>query len=51
MTDSLSDHHLICGFGRVGRQVARDMRAARQRYVLIDDNPENREIAETSSRP
>jgi voltage-gated potassium channel len=51
MIDSLSDHHLICGFGRVGRQIARDMRAAGQRYVVIDDNPDNREIAEELEAP
>jgi voltage-gated potassium channel len=45
MIDAISGHHVICGFGRVGRQVARDMRAARQPYVVIDDNPDNREIA------
>jgi voltage-gated potassium channel len=46
MMNSLSDHHLICGFGRVGRQVARDLRVAGEPYVVVDDNPENREIAE-----
>jgi voltage-gated potassium channel len=51
MIDSLSDHHLICGFGRVGRQAARDMRAARQAYVVIDENPGNREIAEELEAP
>jgi voltage-gated potassium channel len=45
--DALTDHYLICGFGRVGRQVARDLRAAGARYVIIDDNPENREVAES----
>src|SRR5205814_2763316 len=45
MIDSLSDHYLICGFGRVGRQVARDLRAAGARYVVIDENPDNREAA------
>jgi voltage-gated potassium channel len=44
--DSLSDHYLICGFGRVGRQVARDLRAAGARYVVIDENPDNRELAD-----
>jgi voltage-gated potassium channel Kch len=28
MIHSLSDHYIICGFGRVGGQVARDIRAA-----------------------
>ena len=26
MIDSFTDHFIICGFGRVGRQVARDLR-------------------------
>lgn len=38
-------HYIICGFGRVGRQVARDLRAAGQRFVVIDGNPANREYA------
>ena len=46
MIDSLSDHYLICGFGRVGRQVARDLRAANAKYVVVDSNPENRELAQ-----
>jgi voltage-gated potassium channel len=45
MIDSFSDHYIICGFGRVGRQVARDLQAAGARYVVIDSNPESREIA------
>jgi voltage-gated potassium channel len=44
--DSLQDHHLICGFGRVGRQVARDLKVSGQPFVVIDANPDNREIAE-----
>ena len=51
MIDSLNGHHLICGFGRVGRQVARDLRISGQPFVVIDDNPENREIAEEMEAP
>ncbi len=43
--DSLTDHYIICGFGRVGRQAARDLHAAHARYVVVDPLPENREIA------
>jgi voltage-gated potassium channel len=43
--EATSYHYIICGFGRVGRQVARDLRAAGARYVVIDDLPENRELA------
>src|SRR5262245_9573128 len=45
MTDRLSDHYIICGFGRVGRQVARDLRAAGASYVIVDGDPANRELA------
>jgi voltage-gated potassium channel len=44
--NSLSSHYIICGFGRVGRQVARDLRGAGAAYVVIDSNPEGRELAE-----
>jgi voltage-gated potassium channel len=45
MIDSLSDHFIICGYGRVGRQVARDLRAAGVKYVVIDPDPTNRDHA------
>jgi voltage-gated potassium channel len=43
--DALTDHYIICGFGRVGRQVASDLRAAGARYVVVDPDPANRELA------
>jgi voltage-gated potassium channel len=46
MIDSLTDHHIVCGFGRVGRQVARDLHAARVPYVVVDSNPDNRQLAD-----
>lgn len=46
MIDSLKDHYIVCGFGRVGRQVARDLYAAGARYVVVDSNTENRPLAE-----
>lgn len=42
----LKDHYLICGFGRVGQQVAKDLRAGGVPFVVIDDNPDVREHAE-----
>jgi voltage-gated potassium channel len=44
--DSLTDHHIICGYGRVGRQVERDLRAARARYVIVDADDRNRNRVE-----
>src|SRR3954471_8187451 len=45
MTERLRDHSILCGFGRVGRQVARDLRAAGAPYVVIDADAGNREAA------
>ncbi len=45
MIDSYSDHFIICGFGRVGRQVVRDLRLAGVRHVVIDSDPTHREAA------
>jgi voltage-gated potassium channel len=43
----LENHYLICGFGRVGRQVARDLQSDGVPFVVIDDNADVREaIAE-----
>jgi voltage-gated potassium channel len=43
---SLSDHFLICGFGRVGQQVARDFQEQGVDFVVIDDNAHVREAME-----
>jgi voltage-gated potassium channel len=43
--DGLSDHYIICGYGRVGRQVARDLRAAGAGFVVVDNRRENGEQA------
>lgn len=50
MTASLSDHYIICGYGRVGRQVARDLKAAGAKYVIVDHNPEVHEHSEVGVR-
>jgi voltage-gated potassium channel len=42
----LKDHYLICGFGRVGRQIAKDLREGGVPFVVIDDNPDVREHAD-----
>jgi voltage-gated potassium channel len=38
--ESMKDHYIICGFGRVGEQIARDVEKAGKRFVVIDENPE-----------
>jgi voltage-gated potassium channel len=51
MIDSYADHYIICGFGRVGRQVARDLGAAGVAHVVIDPNVENHEAARRAGVP
>jgi voltage-gated potassium channel len=51
MISSFTDHYIVCGFGRVGRQVARDLRTAGARFVVIDPNPTNREAALGTGAP
>lgn len=51
MIDSFNDHYIVCGFGRVGRQVSRDLRAAGAPHVVIDPNPANREAAQAVGAP
>ena len=45
MIDSYSDHVIVCGFGRVGRQVSRDLSRAQIDQVAIDPEPAHRETA------
>jgi voltage-gated potassium channel len=49
--EDISGHHLICGFGRVGRQVARDLQAGGDDYVVIDELEENKELADHLPAP
>ena len=51
MIDSYSDHVIVCGFGRVGRQVARDLQDAGSRLVAIDAQHTNLEAAESMGVP
>jgi voltage-gated potassium channel len=51
MIDRISDHYIVCGFGRVGRQVAGEFRDAGVRFVVLDFNPEALEIAQQQRVP
>lgn len=46
----LSDHYILAGYGRVGRQIARDLSRANARFVVIDVNPASVERAEADGR-
>ncbi len=38
--ETLSDHVIICGWGRVGRILARELQQAHRAFVVIDQDPE-----------
>jgi voltage-gated potassium channel len=37
----LVNHYLICGYGRVGEQVAKEFTRAGEEFVIVDSNPES----------
>ncbi|KPK21274.1 MAG: hypothetical protein AMJ76_03040 [Dehalococcoidia bacterium SM23_28_1] len=38
--EALRDHYILCGFGRVGEEIARDLVARGVPFVIVDSNPE-----------
>ncbi len=47
----LSGHYIICGAGRVGRTVARELRTRGQSVVFLEKNPERAEWAASENIP
>ena len=45
MIDKLKDHFIICGFGRVGRGAANELRHAGVPFVVVDIDPDRTERA------
>jgi voltage-gated potassium channel len=41
----MQDHFILCGFGRVGREIARDFTAENISFVVVDINPDSLERA------
>lgn len=38
MVQNLHDHYIVCGYGRMGRQIVRDLRMREERFVLVDSS-------------
>jgi voltage-gated potassium channel len=49
--DAISDHYIVCGYGRVGRQVAEEFGDAGVPFVVLDFNPQVIEIARAEGVP
>jgi len=45
MIEKLKNHYILCGFGRVGRAAASELKRAGVPFVLVDRNPERVERA------
>lgn len=43
MIKKLHGHYILCGFGRVGRNVAQELEATHRHFVAIDEEPERLE--------
>ncbi len=48
--EKLTDHVIVCGYGRVGRILANELTAADQAFVLIDTRQDRLQDAETSGQ-
>jgi len=42
----LVDHYIVCGFGKVGRRVARELNLRRVPFVVVDKDPQRIELAD-----
>ncbi len=47
LVESLKDHFIICGFGRIGRQIASEFAVEGRSFVVIDGNSEQVQVAQT----
>ncbi len=40
----LEEHYILCGYGRIGQQIARDLEARGEAFVVVDQQPEKAEV-------
>ncbi len=38
IVDSLSDHYIVCGYGRIGKQIANELAATKRPYVIVEQD-------------
>ena len=48
---ALKNHYIVCGFGRIGKIIAGEMKAYKIPMVVIDNTPEEREFLEAEEIP
>lgn len=40
LIERMKDHYIVCGYGRMGQQIAKDFTARHVPYVVVENNPE-----------
>jgi voltage-gated potassium channel len=45
MIDKLQDHYIVCGYGRVGRNAAAELRRAGEPFIVLERNEDRVDIA------
>lgn len=49
MVDTMKDHYIICGYGRLGRQILRDLHVRGEPFIVVDwDADVEEELLETN---
>ncbi|MBN2123943.1 MAG: potassium channel protein [Deltaproteobacteria bacterium] len=48
---SIKDHYIVCGFGRIGKIICRELKAKGFSMVIIDSNPDARSALENEDIP
>lgn len=51
MMRAMHDHYIVCGYGRMGRQITRDLQARNEPFVLIEADEETGETLARSDVP
>ena len=48
---NIKDHYIVCGFGRIGKVICRELKSKNIPVLVIDNKPETRELLEAESIP
>jgi len=48
---SIKDHYILCGYGRIGRIVSQELKPKGLPMLVIDNNPDMKEVFENSNIP
>ena len=47
----IKDHYIVCGFGRIGKVICKELKSKNIPVLVIDNTPESKELLEAESVP